>query len=145
MNVKQISIFTENKPGRIAALCKTLSENNIDLYSISVAEAADFGIIRILVEDAYTAATVLRDADYVCSLTDVIAIEVNDEPGALAKIGSVIGDAGINIEYMYSVTNRKIGKAYMIIRVTDNQECIQILKKAGMKVVSQEEMNLAKK
>ena len=110
-----------------------------------MAEAADFGIIRILVEDAYTAATVLKDADYVCSLTDVIAIEVNDEPGALAKIGSVIGDAGINIEYMYSVTNRKIGKAYMIIRVTDNQECIQILQKAGMKVVSQEEMNLAKK
>ncbi|MDO4474819.1 MAG: ACT domain-containing protein [Eubacteriales bacterium] len=144
MTVKQISVFTENKPGKIAALCSTLSENNIDLRALSVAEAADFGIVRILVDDAYAATTVLKDANYVCSITKVIAAEVNDEPGALAKIVTVLGDAGINIEYMYAVTNRKFGKAYMIIRVADNQEAISALQKAGMRVVCQEDMKLDK-
>lgn len=144
MTVKQISVFIENKPGKMATLCSDLSKNDIDLRAISLAEAADFGIVRILVDDAYAAMTVLKDAGYICSLTNVIAAEVNDEPGALAKIVTVLGDAGINVEYMYAVTNRKFGKAYMILRVADNQEAINALQKAGMKVVCQEDMRLDK-
>lgn len=138
MTVKQISVFLENKPGKLADFTKLLSDNNIDIKAISVAEASDFGIIRLIVEDVYNATTLLKDANYVCSVTDVLAVEVKNEVGALASIISVLGDADVNVEYMYALTNRVKGLAYMIIRANDQAKAVTSLDGAGMKIVGPE-------
>lgn len=140
MTVKQISVFLENKPGRLAELTEVLSQNNIDMRALSLAEAADFGIVRMIVDDIYNASTVLRDADYVISVTKVLAVEIQDEPGALSRAIRVLGENDVNIEYMYAFTTRKKGVAYMIFRVADNQKAIEVLQKNGIRPVCQDEL-----
>lgn len=140
MTVKQISVFLENKPGKLAAFTKLLSDNNIDIRAISIAEASDFGIIRMIVEDVYNAATLLKDSNYICSVTDVLAVEVKDEAGALASIITVLGEAGVNVEYMYALTNRLKGLAFMIIRPNNYDGAIKALDAAGLKIVGSENL-----
>lgn len=140
MTVKQISVFLENTPGKLAELTDVLSQNHIDMRALSLAEAADFGIVRMIVDDVYEASTVLKDADYIISITKVLAVEMPDEPGALSKTIRVLGENGINIEYMYAFTTQKKGVAYMIFRVQDNQKAIEVLKKSGFRPVCQDEL-----
>lgn len=138
MTVKQISVFLENKPGKLADFTKLISKNEIDIRALNIVEASDFGIIRMIVEDVYNAITVLKDADYICSTTDVIAVEIKDEVGALADLITVLSSNGINIEYMYAVTASKNRDTYMIIRADDQTKAIETLEKAGKKVASAE-------
>lgn len=140
MTVKQISVFLENKPGRLAEFTDVLSENKIDMRALSIAEAADFGIVRIIVNDVYNASTVLKDSGYVFSITKVLAIEIPDEPGSLSKIIRVLGNNEINLEYMYAFTTRKKGYAYMIMRVEDNQKAIDVLSGNGIRPICQDEL-----
>lgn len=131
MTVKQISVFVENKPGKLAALATDLSKQNINLRAISIAEASDFGVVRIIVDDTFSAVTVLKSADYVCSITEVLAVEVKDEPGMLANMIATLGEADINLEYMYTILGKKTDVAYMIIRVNDNEKAAKILADKG--------------
>lgn len=131
MTVKQISVFVENKPGKLAALATDLSKQNINLRAISIAEASDFGVVRIIVDDTFNAVTVLKAADYICSITEVLAVEVKDEPGMLANMIAALGDADINLEYMYTILGKKSNVAYMIIRVNDNEKAAKILADKG--------------
>lgn len=140
MTVKQISVFLENTPGKLAELTEVLSQNHIDMRALSLAEASDFGIVRIIVDDVYGASTVLRDANYIISITKVLAVEMPDEPGALSRTIRVLGENGINIEYMYAFTTRKKGVAYMIFRVEDNQKAIDVLQKSGFRPICQDEL-----
>lgn len=140
MTVKQISVFLENTPGRLAELTDVLSKNHVDMRALSLAEAADFGIVRMIVDDVYEASTVLKDANYIISITKVLAVEMPDEPGALSRTISVLGANGINIEYMYAFTTHKKGVAYMIFRVQDNQKAIDVLQKSGFRPVCQDEL-----
>ena len=140
MTVKQISVFLENKPGRLAELTEVLSRNNIDMRALSLAEAADFGIVRLIVDDVYGASTVLKDADYIISISRVLALEIPDEPGALGRAITVLGENDINVEYMYAFTTRKKGVAFMFFRVEDNQRAIEVLKGSGIRPVCQEEL-----
>lgn len=140
MTVKQISVFLENKPGKLAEFTKLLSDNNIDIRALNIAEASDFGIIRMIVEDVYNASTVLKDANYICSVTDVLAVEVKDQAGALASLITVLGDNGVNVEYMYALTTRKQDVAYMIIRPNDQKLAVEALNKAGMKIVTADQL-----
>lgn len=140
MTVKQISVFLENKPGKLAAFTKLLSDNKIDIRALNIAEASDFGIIRMIVEDVYNATTLLKDANYICSVTDVIAVEVKDEAGALAAIIGVLGEQDVNVEYMYALTNRVKGLAYMIIRPNDQAKAITALDGSGMKIVTADQL-----
>ena len=140
MTVKQISVFLENRPGKLAEFTKVLSENGIDLRALSLAEAADFGIVRLIVNDVYNASTILRDAGYVFSITKVLAVEMTDEPGSLSKVIKVLGDNEVNLEYMYAFTTRKKGIAYMILRVEDNQKALEVLQKNGIRPVCQDEL-----
>lgn len=140
MTVKQISVFLENKPGKLAEFTKLLSDNTIDIRAINIAEASDFGIIRMIVEDVYNATTLLKDANYICSVTDVLAVEVKDEAGALASIIGVLGAQDVNVEYMYALTNRIKGLAYMIIRPNDQAKAIAALDNAGMKIVTADQL-----
>jgi len=138
MTVKQISVFLENKPGAMAALTDVLSKNKIDMRALSLAEASDFGIVRLIVDDVYNAMQVLRDEGYICSATKVLAVAIPDEPGGLSNVIHYLGAAKVNVEYMYAFTTRQKNLAYMIFRVEDNEKAIQILSKNGVKLVDQE-------
>ena len=141
MTVKQISVFLENKPGRLAEFTDVLSKNNIDMRALSLAEAEDFGIVRIIVDDVYNASTVLKDAGYVFSITKVLAVAIPDEPGGLSKVIRVLGDSNVSVEYMYAFITRKKGLAYMIFRVADNKRAIEVLQENGIRPVCQDELS----
>jgi len=140
MTVKQVSVFLENKPGKLAEFTKLLSANNIDIRALSIAEASDFGIIRMIVEDIYNATTVLKDANYICSINEVLAVEVKDEAGALSELIAVLSDSDVNIEYMYAITSHKKDVAYMIIKPNDYDKAIGVLSKAEIKLASLEQL-----
>ena len=140
MTVKQISVFLENKPSTMAAFTDVLSKNKIDMRALSLAEAADFGIVRIIVDDVYGAMQVIKDAGYVCSATKVLAVAIPDEPGGLAKVIKYLGENEINMEYMYAFTTRQKDVAYMIFRVKDNEKAVQVLSKNGVKLACQEDL-----
>lgn len=138
MTIKQISIFLENQSGKLAELASCLSESKIDLRAISVAETSDFGIVRIIVDDVFNATTILKNNNYICSMTDVLAVEVADKPGALASMIAALGTEGINLEYMYAITAKKNDVAYMIVRVNDVAKASNILEKKGFRTVDLE-------
>ena len=138
MTSKQISVFLEIRPGKLAEFAAVLSAQKINLRAISVAEAADFGIVRIIVDDVFNAVTILKSENYVCTITDVLAVEVRDEPGMLANMIGVLGTEGINIEYMYTILGKKSDVAYMIIRTNNDSEAVKILESKGFKLASLE-------
>ena len=140
MAVKQISVFLENQPGKLAEFEAVLSAQKINLRAISVAEAADFGIVRIIVDDVFNAVTVLKSENYICSITDVLAVEVQDEAGMLANMIGVLGAEGINIEYMYNILGKISNVAYMIIRTNVDAQAAKILEAKGFKIVDLEAM-----
>ena len=140
MTVKQISVFLENKPGRLADFTDILSANNIDMRAMSLAEAADFGIVRIIVDDVYNASTVIKDAGYIFSITKVLSIEMPDQPGALSKIIRHLGNNDINLEYMYAFTSPKKNSAFMILQVQDNEKAIEVLGKNGIRPVCHDDL-----
>ena len=140
MAVKQISVFLENQPGKLAEFAAVLSAQKINLRAISVAEAADFGIVRVIVDDVFNAVTVLKSENYICSITDVLAVEVQDEAGMLANMIGVLGAEGINIEYMYNILGKISNVAYMIIRTNVDAQAAKILEAKGFKIVDLEAM-----
>ena len=132
MRVKQISVFLENKPGSLAEFTHLLQEKHIDMVALSVAEAEDFGIARLLVNDVLECVNTLKANGYVCSLTPVLAVEIEDKPGALVHVLDLLGQNGINLEYMYAFLTRKTDKAFMVLRVADNDQAIKVLSKDGI-------------
>lgn len=141
MTVKQISIFVENKAGKLAELTEYLQKSQIDMRALSIAEAQDFGIVRIIVDDAYKTSCVLKDAGYVASITPVLAVEMPDEPGSLFRILKILGDGGVNLEYMYAFLTRKAATAYMVLRVENNEKAIEVLNKNGIHTICQEALS----
>lgn len=143
MTVKQISIFLENRPGQLADITKALGENNIDMRSLCIAEAAEFGIVRLIVDAPDKAAKILTDAGYICSITQVIAVVVDDEPGGLNKVLEILRAEDINLEYAYVFTAKKKGGAYNIFHVTekDTEKAVALLHKNGVELVTQEELD----
>lgn len=137
MTVKQISVFLENKPGQMAELADLLSKNNINMQGLSLAEASDFGIARIIVDDVIDTMKVLRDADYICSATDVVVVALEDRSGSLSDVIHFLGANDINIEYMYAVPTGKAG-AYMVLRVPDADKAVYVLKKNNIKLISRD-------
>ncbi|MCI8497051.1 MAG: acetolactate synthase [Clostridiales bacterium] len=140
MTVKQISVFVENKPGQMAEFASVLSKNSIDMRALSIAETKDFGIIRVIVDDSYKTACILKEAGYVFSITPVLAVEIPDEPGGLSRILDTLRENEINVEYTYAFITRKKELAYMIFRVEDNDKAVQVLSKAGIRPISQDEL-----
>ena len=139
MNIKQISVFLENKPGSLNAMTHILAEHNVDMRALSLAETKDFGIVRLIVDNVYTATTVLKDAGYIHSITPVLAVAIPDEPGGLNNVLQVLGDGDVNVEYMYAFLGGKNSEhAYMIFRVTDNDKAVEILTKNKISLVSQD-------
>lgn len=142
MSIKQISVFLENKPGALNAMTHVLAEHQVDMRALSLAETKDFGIARIIVDDLYKATTVLKDADYVHSITSVIGVAIPDEPGGLNTVLEALTEDCVNVEYMYAFLGGKDAKhAYMIFRVQDNGAAVAALNAKGITVVDQEEIS----
>jgi len=142
MSIKQISVFLENKPGSLYGMTGVLAQHKIDMRALSLAETSDFGIARIIVDDVYNAANVLKDAGYVYSVTPVLGVAIPDTPGGLNKVLQVLTNAKVNVEYMYAFLGGKNAEhAYMIVRVADNAAAAAALAERGIQVVEQEEMN----
>ncbi len=138
MTVKQISVFVENKAGKLAELTEYLHQQDIDMRALSIAETQDFGIVRMIVDDAYKTSCILKEAGYVVSITPVLAVEMPDEPGSLFRILQTLGEGGINLEYMYAFLTRKEATAYMVLRVEDNEKAAEVLSRKGIHTVSQD-------
>ncbi len=129
--IKQLSVFVENKPGRLAAVTEILYREKINIRAFTIAEAGDFGIIRMVVdrtEDAYSS---LKEAGFTVTLTRVLGVVVEDEPGGLYRIAKALGDQGINIEYVYAFTYGG-DKALIILRVDDIEKAAEILESRGL-------------
>ena len=142
MSIKQISVFLENKPGTLDKLMALMAESNIDLRALSLAETKDFGIARMIVDDAFAAVNVLKNGDFIASLTPVLAFAVPDEPGGLSKLLTKFTAAGVNIEYMYAFLDvKRVGQACMIFRVSDTEASEKALVNAGLKPLSQEDLS----
>lgn len=142
MNIKQISVFLENRPGALHAMTGVLAGSQVDMRALSLAETKDFGIARIIVDDVYKATTVLKDAGYVHSITPVLGVAIPDVPGGLNKVLQVLTDAKVNVEYMYAFLGGKdVAHAYMIFRVEDNEAAAAALAARGIQTVEQEEMD----
>ncbi len=136
MFIKQLSIFIENKVGRLQAIMDTLSENGINIRALSIAETTEFGILRIITPDVDKAKKVLRDIDVISKITDVIAVYIDDKAGGLAKMLQAITNAEINVEYMYAFLGRTEGKALMVLKADDEEKAEKALLGSGMELAS---------
>ncbi|MCR4952902.1 MAG: amino acid-binding protein [Treponema sp.] len=140
MTIKQISIFIENRKNALAEFTNVLATHNINMRAMSLADTSDFGIARIIVDNAEQVQAALERSAYIVKVTPVIAIEIPDEAGSLNNILKILADNGRNVEYMYGFTGRKTNSAYMIIRCTDVPETEKVLENAGIRMVAQEEL-----
>lgn len=140
MNVTQISVFLENRAGQLSNITKVLSENNIDLRAINIAETQDYGVLRIIPADAQKASAVLLQNGFIMAMTPVIAVAVPDRPGGLNSLLEALAAAEIGIEYMYSVFSSNSGEALMVLQVSEADKTAEILAKEGFKTVSVEEI-----
>lgn len=125
MIIKQLSIFLNNKIGRFADVIRILASENINLQAFTVSESSDFGILRLIVDDANRATSVLRDASFAVSQTDVVLIETPDTPGSLSPAIDMLTNAGISIEYMYAFSSNN--RAKVVIRTNDIARCEELL------------------
>ncbi len=142
MSVKQISVFLENRPGTLHRLTRILADGGVDLRAMSLAETTDFGIARMIVDDVYKAANILKEENFVNSLTPVLAVAVDDVKGGLATILDEFAKANVNVEYMYSaLASKATGQAYMILRVTDTAAAERTLANMKVRLVSQDELS----
>jgi hypothetical protein len=133
--VKQLSIFVQNRSGKLAAATSVLRDSGVDIRALTIADTPDFGILRILVDDAAKAEQVLADHNFIVQATDVVVVAVPDEKGGLAALLEPMAESGVNIEYMYSLISRSAADAYMVFRVTDNAAFLAMLAEKGLKHV----------
>ncbi|MBN2079057.1 MAG: ACT domain-containing protein [Spirochaetes bacterium] len=135
MNVTQLSVFMENKPGHLQNVLKILADANINIVTLTIAETSDFGILRMIVNDANRAKAVLQDARITSSTTEVLAIELDDKPGSLFRAIDAFARNNLNIEYMYAFTEKRGDRAVMIFRFDDIEAAKKALSQEGYQIV----------
>jgi hypothetical protein len=140
MTIDQLSVFVENKQGRLAEITEILAGADVDLRAMSIADTADFGILRIIVNDTEKAMAALKDAGCTVAVTKVLAIALTDDPGSLAKVIRILSDNGISVEYLYAFITRRVDSAYVIFRVEDTDKATSIFEMHGVKTVGKEEI-----
>ena len=128
--LKQISVFVENIPGKLAEVTEVLYKEGVNLRAFTIAEAGDFGIIRMVVDRVDEAYKALKSAGFTVALTDVLAVEVKDEPGGLYNIAKALGDAGVNIEYVYAFAFEK-ERALIILKPNNLEKARKVLEEKG--------------
>jgi hypothetical protein len=140
MKVKQLSVFVENQPGRLAAVAKTMGQAGINILAMTIAETREFGVIRMIVQDWQQGMKVLHDAGFTVTTTEILAIEVADQPGALAQVMEAFAEHKLNIEYMYAFASRRGDKALIVFRFDNPDQAVAALKKTKIKVLMNEEV-----
>jgi hypothetical protein len=138
MKVKQLSIFMENRAGRLAEIARRLGDARINIRALSLADTSDFGILRLIVNDFDQALKILKDSGHTVSLTEVVAVEVPDSPGGLASVLEPLRDAGVNVEYMYAFVEKATDKAVVIFRFEDVDAAVKVLAQAKISVLPAE-------
>ena len=138
--IKQISIFMENKSGRMARVAKALGDAGVNIRALTIAEAGDFGIVRMVVDDTEKSYKVLRDEGFTVSETEVLAVAIEDTPGGLYEIANTLGINEINMDYAYAFVTAKAERAMLILRVDDVKRATEVLSEAGVRVATGEEI-----
>ena len=142
MNIHQISVFLENRTGQLAEITRLLADNGIDLRAISIAETADYGLARMIVDDSHKASKILLEHGDILSMTPVWAVEVPDRPGGLAEVLAVLAENHVDVEYMYSLFAHQEGKAYMVMRIHDEPRFLSTLGDRKIRIMTKAELNL---
>jgi len=135
VNVQQLSIFIENKAGRLTELSEVLAATGVNIRGFSVSDTAGFGIVRLVVDDPGRGRDALVDAGFTVKMSDVLCIDLPDDPGGLASVLRIVSDAGVNIEYVYSLI-----ATYVVINVADIDQAVSLLEGRPVVLVSQEEI-----
>lgn len=138
---EQISIFIENKEGRLAEVTAILRDAGVNIRALSLADTTDFGVLRLIVNDNDKATAALRNQGFTVGKTRVLAVEVKDEPGGLNQVLDPLSEQGVNVEYMYAFANPQCKNAIMIFRFDDIEKAKVILAEQGIKVISKEEIS----
>ena len=142
MTIPQISVFLENKAGQLADITGILSDNQVNMRAISIAETADYGVLRLIVDDASKASSILLEQGFILTMTPVVGVSVSDTPGGLSKVLGVISRSEIDVEYMYSVFGQKDGQACMIFRVADTEGLTELLEQSGIGTITGEALGI---
>ena len=142
MSIHQISVFLENRTGQLAEITQLLAKSGVDLRAISIAETADYGLARMIVDNAQKASSVLLEHGDVLSMTPVLAVEVPDEPGGLAELLEALAEKNIDIEYMYSLFAHRDGRACMVLRISNEEAFETALKEHNIKLMSAEDLGI---
>ncbi len=141
MKVNQISVFLENKSGRLADVTRTLADNGINIRALSIADTIDYGLLRLIVNDPARATEVLTEQGFTVAKTEVLAIEIPDRPGGMAGIIDILSAKGFNIEYMYAFVGRSGEHAIVIFRIEPVDQAIEVLKEGGVRILTGDELH----
>ncbi len=142
MAIRQLSIFLENRKGRLAAITSILAGAKIDIAAISIADTAEFGIIRLIVDDVEKAESILKENNVLYRINDVTAVEVDGEPGGLAKVLSLIDNTSINVEYMYTLATQSNGKPVLILRFSEPGVARDTLRQGGVRLLDEKALGI---
>ncbi len=142
MKLKQLSLFVENKPGSLSGPCRALAAAGVNLVTFSIADSQEFGIFRFIVREWEKALDLLEKGGWVAKVTDVVAVEVPDQPGGLAGILEILEKAGLNVEYMYAFTLKRNDKGVLVFRFDDPDAALRVLRAGGISVVGSSELEV---
>ncbi len=140
MKLNQLSVFLENKPGRLSEPCRALAHAGVNVQTMSLADTQQFGILRLIVHEWQQAREALDQAGCVVNVTEVVAAEVEDKPGGLQQVLEIVEKAGINIEYMYAFTFRSGKKAIIVFRFEDADQAVEALQNNGVSILTREDI-----
>lgn len=140
--VYQISVFLENRAGEFAKITGILAQNGVDLRAISIAETADYGVLRMIVDNAEKATSILMQNEYLLTMTPVLVVAVPDQPGGIAPVLATLAEGNMDVEYMYSLFTHIAGKAYIVFRVADTQKFVTLLESHGITPCTKEELGI---
>ncbi|MBL8025490.1 MAG: amino acid-binding protein [Fibrobacteres bacterium] len=140
MKVKQISVFLENKKGRLYDVSALLAKESINIRALNIAETDDFGVLRMVVDRPVEALSALKNGGFVANTTDIVAVEIDDTPGGLSKVLKVLSDADINVEYMYGFIEKRSNNAIMVFRFESPEKAISVISGTGIKVINETEV-----
>ena len=136
MAIKQLSVFVENKEGKLREITDILAKAGIDIRALSIADTSEFGILRLIVRDPQNAKALLEKNGFVATINDVVGVEINDRPGGLAEIVRLFAERDINMEYMYAFLTRTENKAYLVVRVDDASEVENLLESEKIRILT---------
>ena len=131
-NVRQISVFVENKPNKLAEAMKLLKSSKINIRALALADTKDFGILRLIVNDTDKTVELFKDASYAVTVTEIVAISIPDAPGQLSRVLDILGEKGVNLEYLYAFIGKSDKSVSFVIRVDDNNSAYEALTDAGI-------------